>query len=490
MLRMYNSNEALKALTDALANIVEVQVDSVSKDRVSLYGVRGKITFGIFFDTQKQLFGFNLLTGGVKTFKSIEQFVAMFDTYAYINVVFIPKAKFVADTFEKELALNSVYKTFVGNKNVGFSAIFQVLGADTQLLVTECKEENEFKADYVQPTTGGDKTVIREMYFVIKVDEDGEMYCHRKVSVEDIIDILKKKSWEDADQFLDFKALEGGIFEVTMKDFSYRMEVEITAELEIVYKLIAVNGNAIDPHYMHPGDWQDLSSISSSTVSLYENVLKPAEEPEIEEEQQLEETSEEIHSTEEDIESTEEVPEEIPESTEDVQSDESFDADESTEEEVSAEEDSVEEDSIEKEVSTEEDTADEEVAEDVQQGEETAEEDVVEDPVEEVSEEETASSIEDSKEEIGTVSEELSLSLAYKGGECQGVLASHGNKLFLFDLDLVSSSSLYLDRIIESEEMETKAGVAMYPSERKQMRFAKRGTKEDLDAVIALLFGF
>lgn len=442
---MYNSNEALKALTDVLANIVEVQVDSVTDDKVSLYGVRGKITFGIFFDTQKQLFGFNLLTGGVKTFKTIEQFVAMFDTYAYINVVFIPKAKVVADTFEKDLSLNSVYKTFVGNKNIGFSAIFQVLGADTQLIVTECKEENLFKADYVQPTTGGEKTVIVERFYTLSVEDDGTMECYRKLEVSEILDTLMKKSWEDADKFLDFKIL-GNMFEVTMKDFSYRMKVEATTESEVMFKLIAVNGAAVDSYCMRPEDWQDLSSISDSTISLYESMIKPEKESV---EKPAEEPAEEESASEEvATEGTEKVSEES--------------TDESVEEGTGEATEGFEEESVEE--STEEQ-------------EETTE---VEEVTESVSEETFK------EEEMG----DLRLCLAYKDGECQGVLASLGNELILFDLDLVNSSCLYLDRVTESEELENKAGVAMYPSERSHKKFARRGTAEDLDSVISTLFGF
>lgn len=475
---MYNSNEALKALTDVLANIVEVQVDSVTDDKVSLYGVRGKITFGIFFDTQKQLFGFNLLTGGVKTFKTIEQFVAMFDTYAYINVVFIPKAKVVADTFEKDLSLNSVYKTFVGNKNIGFSAIFQVLGADTQLIVTECKEENLFKADYVQPTTGGEKTVIVERFYTLSVEDDGTMECYRKLEVSEILDTLMKKSWEDADKFLDFKIL-GNMFEVTMKDFSYRMKVEATTESEVMFKLIAVNGAAVDSYCMRPEDWQDLSSISDSTISLYESMIKP-------EKESVEKPAEEV-TEEESV--SEEVSTEVNEEV----------AEESAEE-------LAEEGTGEVTEEFEEEHAEESTEEPVEEADEEVGEEVTEDPTEEeVSEESGVAETEDQKETVEAeevaepVSEEtfkeeemsdLRLCLAYKDGECQGVLASLNNELILFDLDIVNSSCLYLDRVTESEELENKAGVAMYPSERSHKKFARRGTAEDLDSVISTLFGF
>lgn len=466
---MYNSNEALKALTDVLANIVEVQVDSVTDDKVSLYGVRGKITFGIFFDTQKQLFGFNLLTGGVKTFKTIEQFVAMFDTYAYINVVFIPKAKVVADTFEKDLSLNSVYKTFVGNKNIGFSAIFQVLGADTQLIVTECKEENLFKADYVQPMTGGDKTILTERYYVLSVKDDGSMECYRKLEISEILDTLMKKSWEDADKFLDFKVLNGGIFEVTMKDFSYRMEVEVTTELDIVFKLIAVNGEAVEPYCVRPEDWQDLSSISDSTISLYESMIKPAKEPVEEPVEVAEEVVEKPagESVEEPVEEpvTEEVSEDVAEElTKETSEEGTTDASDEGIEEV-----------LEEKPVAEEESGKTGVVETEEQ-EETAEDEEVTEPV--------------SKEVFKEEMSDLRLCLAYKDGECQGVLASLNNELILFDLDLVNNSSLYLDRVTESEELENKAGVEMYPSERSHKKFARKGTADDLESVISMLFRF
>lgn len=468
---MYNSNEALKALSDALANIVEVKVDSVTDDKVSLYGVRGKITFGIFFDTQKQLFGFNLLTGGVKTFKTIEQFVAMFDTYAYINVVFIPKAKVVADTFEKDLSLNSVYKTFVGNKSIGFSAIFQVLGADTQLIVTECKEDYLFKAEYVQPMTDREKKVIAVRYYTLLVEDDGKMECFRRLEVSEILDTLMKKSWEDTDKFLDFKILNGGIFEVTMKDFSYRMEVESTTDNDVVFKLIAVNGEAVEPYRMRPEDWQDLSRISDSTISLYESMIKPTEEP-VEEPADVSEEQAEDASEEEMAEEPVEVPVEEPV------------------------EESVEEDTTEEGI---EDLSEETTEEGTDEASESSEEEPVEEATEEVETTEEIGVVEVDEQAEDIVSEEsfkgeemtdLRLCLAYKGEECQGVLARLNNELILFDLDLVNNSSLYLDRITESEEMEMTAGVEMYPSERKFKKFAKRGTAEELNSVISKLFGF
>lgn len=476
---MYNSNEALKALSDALANIVEVKVDSVTDDKVSLYGIRGRITFGIFFDTQKQLFGFNLLTGGVKTFKTIEQFVAMFDTYAYINVVFIPKAKVVADTFEKDLSLNSVYKTFVGNKSIGFSAIFQVLGADTQLIVTECKEDYLFKAEYVQPMTDREKKVITVRYYTLLVEDDGKMECFRRLEVAEILDTLMKKSWEDTDKFLDFKVLNGGIFEVTMKDFSYRMEVESTTDNDVVFKLIAVNGEAVEPYRMRPEDWQDLSRISDSTISLYESMIKPTHEP-VEEptdvsEEQVQEVPEE-ESSEEPIEESAEIP--VGEPVEEpVEGTTEWGTEEVAEE--TAEEDTAEA----SEESTEE-AVEEELVGEATEEVETTEERVVDEVEEQV--DDTVSEEAFKGEEMT----DLRLCLAYKGEECQGVLASLNNELILFDLDIVNNSSLYLDRITESEEMETSAGVEMYPSERKFKKFAKCGTAEELDLVISKLFRF
>lgn len=86
----------------------------------------------VWFDVQKQLWGFDMLNGGSKTAQDFDEFEDYLGTYLSIYTVLIPNAKIVADAFEKEMGISTVFDSFSGNRKNGYTIKFRVLGVDAQ----------------------------------------------------------------------------------------------------------------------------------------------------------------------------------------------------------------------------------------------------------------------------------------------------------------------------------------------------------------------
>lgn len=86
----------------------------------------------VWFDVQKQMWGFDMLNGGSKTSADFDEFEDYLGAYLSIYTVLIPNAKIVADAFEKELGISTVFDSFSGNRKNGYTVKFRVLGVDSQ----------------------------------------------------------------------------------------------------------------------------------------------------------------------------------------------------------------------------------------------------------------------------------------------------------------------------------------------------------------------
>ena len=99
-----------------------------------------------WFDADKQIFGFDMLNGGCKTYEDFGEFEGFLTTYLKIYTDFIPSAKVVADTFEATQGIDSVYDNFSGNKQTGYTTDLRFLETDLGVLVS--KETDGYVAGY------------------------------------------------------------------------------------------------------------------------------------------------------------------------------------------------------------------------------------------------------------------------------------------------------------------------------------------------------
>lgn len=166
---MYYSDNVLSLFRENLDN---VEIVESSNKIVKASTVVNNIKFSLWFDCDKQLFGFDMLQGGVKSYQSFEDFISNLNTYIFINTYFIPTAKLIADVFEQVLQVSTVYSSFEGNKNGGFSAIFAVLGENNKQVIIRNIKDDIFEASYLEYTDDKSrrKSLLQYNY---KVDKAG-----------------------------------------------------------------------------------------------------------------------------------------------------------------------------------------------------------------------------------------------------------------------------------------------------------------------------
>lgn len=132
----------------------------------------------VWFDVSRQIYGFNMLQGGCKTYDSFDKFTEFFTTYVNIYSIFIPQAKTVVTAFEKELGLQAVYETFSGNKQSGYIAHFRVIDS------LDSKYENDCVVDV---------SLVSEEYLVRLVrccDDSSKVLLGYKYTLDEVDNVI------------------------------------------------------------------------------------------------------------------------------------------------------------------------------------------------------------------------------------------------------------------------------------------------------------
>lgn len=135
------SDEALAELKD-ICNSCDMDCHTSQCDtkKVSIIVDPDGLNLTAWFDVNKQLFGFDMLHGGCKTYDNPSDFKQFFKLYSYVNIEFLPIAKRVADDFEAVVGVNSVYDTFKGNSNSGYKALFKILSKTDERIIVFQKD--------------------------------------------------------------------------------------------------------------------------------------------------------------------------------------------------------------------------------------------------------------------------------------------------------------------------------------------------------------
>lgn len=119
----------------------------------------------IMFNAQTQLYTFTMLNGKVQSSKTLKSLMERFDMYYHINIVIVPTAKKVADAYEKELGIRTVFENFVGNIVSGYTVKFKEVGSESRgIRVTE-ESEVVYHACYVEYDDEGGYSVFEEADF-------------------------------------------------------------------------------------------------------------------------------------------------------------------------------------------------------------------------------------------------------------------------------------------------------------------------------------
>lgn len=198
------TDEASKLLTDWLSSRGYEFAQSKLTADCAEYDVRVNNAYiKVWFDSGKQLFGFDRLHGGVKT-GSFDAISEQFDNYIEINSVLIPDSKLIADTYERHLGIKTVFDTFVGRAETGYTVKFRDIANKAKGIRVKpsLDEDNVYQALYVEYTGDNSYVVIDELQYrlnnetgeVTQIQEE-EPFSLRDLACDDAI-------WYESDEVL------------------------------------------------------------------------------------------------------------------------------------------------------------------------------------------------------------------------------------------------------------------------------------------------
>lgn len=174
---MLHTDSAYALLSEALEKQgIEIESQQITENTVIAVASANGVDIKVWFDSESQQFGFDLLTGGQKKYDNLDDFMKYFQTYFSISTEIVPKAKVLADTIENSLGIQTIYDTFKGNKTSGYHVIFRILGDDKrELFITQNKtDKNLYKVEIVLYNEG--KTQKKtEHEFLYEVDDEANI---------------------------------------------------------------------------------------------------------------------------------------------------------------------------------------------------------------------------------------------------------------------------------------------------------------------------
>ena len=285
---MLYSDTALEQLRTSLTNMgYPFETNQLDEKTVRLNVKVSDYVIPVWFLVDKQIFGFDMINGGSKTCSTIEEFTKYFSTYIFIYVNFIPKAKIIADAFEKDIDINTVYDNFSGNKEEGYTAKFRVLSTPGQFVLI-CKDSSLYSARLVTFTEDGSRVRVLTEY---KYDLDDVNNITHVPTIYSYLAKLTELYGENDAVNIDRVGIE--TFEFTIEDLHITADV-LFSYTKISYLIKDINGVVFDEvvEINNPYELQDLylkCHDSYEAKSLDEDDSKPEQ---VDEENQESEFSE------------------------------------------------------------------------------------------------------------------------------------------------------------------------------------------------------
>lgn len=312
---MLYSDSALEQLRTCLTNNgYPFEMNQLDEKIVRLNVKISDYIIPVWFLVDKQIFGFDMIIGGSKTCSSIEDFNKYFTTYIHINVDFIPKAKLIADVFEKDLGVNSVYDTFSGNKEEGYVAKFRILSIPGQYFLVS-QDTTLYVARLVTYSEDGSRFKVLKEY---KYDLDDVGNVTNIPTIHSYLAKLTELYGESDTVDIDRVGINSFVFNI--EGLNIKADV-VFSYTEISYDIKSVNGVEFN-QFITPEDPYELQALYLECHDAYEaKLIDVDEEPVsngVEDEQSLDEVQEtekqgaEEQETEEQLPNEEQLAEEVP----------------------------------------------------------------------------------------------------------------------------------------------------------------------------------
>ena len=233
---MLHTDSAYALLSEALEKQgIEIESQQITENTVIAVASANGVDIKVWFDSESQQFGFDLLTGGQKKYDNLDDFMKYFQTYFSISTEIVPKAKILADTIEDSLGVQTIYDTFKGNKTAGYHVIFRILGDDKrELFITQNKtDKNLYKVEIVLYNEG--KTQKKtEHEFLYEVDDEANIT--ELVTLDSYITNLEK--YKDSVSIKRVGAEEFVISYTEEESIHFRISIQSG---KVLYKVVSYN---------------------------------------------------------------------------------------------------------------------------------------------------------------------------------------------------------------------------------------------------------
>ena len=238
---MLHTDSAYALLSEALEKQgIEIESQQITENTVIAVASANGVDIKVWFDSESQQFGFDLLTGGQKKYDNLDDFMKYFQTYFSISTEIVPKAKVLADTIENSLGIQTIYDTFKGNKTSGYHVIFRILGDDKrELFITQNKtDKNLYKVEIVLYNEG--KTQKKtEHEFLYEVDDEANIT--ELVTLDSYITNLEK--YKDS---VSIKRVGAEEFVISYtEEESIHFSIAIQSG-KVLYKVLSYNDRELD----------------------------------------------------------------------------------------------------------------------------------------------------------------------------------------------------------------------------------------------------
>lgn len=238
---MLHTDSAYALLSESLEKQgIEIESQQITENKVIAVASANGVDIKVWFDSESQQFGFDLLTGGQKKYDNLDDFMKYFETYFSISTEIVPKAKILADTIEDSLGIQTIYDTFKGNKTAGYHVIFRILGDDKrELFITQNKTDKDlYKVEIVLYNEG--KTQKKtEHEFLYEVDDEANIT--ELVTLDSYITNLEK--YKDSVSIKRVGAEEFIISYAEYESIHFRIEIQSG---KVLYKVLSYNDSDLD----------------------------------------------------------------------------------------------------------------------------------------------------------------------------------------------------------------------------------------------------
>ena len=268
------ADTATRQIKKVLGDKMSLVLDSKSSEKVDYTITYNKNNAKIkaFFDLQSQLYGFVMFNHGVKTYDNIEVFAEMLNVYMYINTELIPITQQIVELYSRENGLTTKYITFTGNLNEGFTTQFEVAGEARFVFVTE-QDTNVFRLTLVE-SQDKKKYKTLDMYLYL-LQPDGTF--EKRFMILSAANKLFERCFDLGKDYL-LKRVDTNSFVFTYGDLTVEFSLNITDIVE--YVIHGVNGEVKEFSFVLD-DFLDIDAFITAVLDRIDGKLGGSSRPNI-----------------------------------------------------------------------------------------------------------------------------------------------------------------------------------------------------------------